>query len=341
MLHDLNERTSTFYPQFEYYCFKNCYLQILEYYGIYNAKYFIDCTTDWAFRKDSNKGIFTFDTGDPYSSFLPPFDQLVNKVTLDQKPAEQIWEENIKSIREGIPVVIAVDIFYLTYTPFYHKKHSYHSLILSGYEDEQFYVIDWYPPWYFKGMISKRELDEARSSANEGDGVLSGTPIDYLYTTVSRDGFTATRRELLKKEIQLNLDLYYNGVATSELAKGHLAISKMIDLVEESFQMEEKEQKLFFETLYQQLFFTPTRKNLFHWYLETVGSDYKSYAFEVAVYAADKSIKTWKGLLSLLIKCSMSSSKKNLDLLIKQCMDILENEKQFYYALYELNRSIT
>ncbi len=342
MLHDLINKDMKFHMEFEYYCFKNCYLQILDYYGVFNAKYFLDCTTDWTYRKGKNKD-FSFDTGNPYSSFLSPFDHKVKKVVLMEKTKEEIWNENIEAIQNGIPVVVAADVFYLSYTPYYQKKHSYHSLILAGYDKpkNEFFVIDWYPPWYFKGRMSRDELDASRGSLNEGDGILSGKPINYLYTEVERDGFRESTKSLIQAQIQKNLDQYYCGVTSNDLMKGYKAINTMICNVEESFFYTKEEQKLFFEELYGQLFFTPTRKRLFRWYLENALFYCKSFGFVAPIQALDESIIGWKGLLSLLIKCSMNHSEANLELLVKQFNEILQKEKQFYYMLYELNRSLT
>ncbi len=339
MLQGLIDKDIKFHMEFEYYCFKNCYLQILEYYGVSNAKYFLDCTTDWTYRLGKNKEVL-FDTGNPYSSFLPPFDSKVKKVMLEEQTKEEIWKENIEVIQKGIPVVIAVDIFYLSYTPYYQKKHSYHSAILSGYNKSKnkFFVIDWYPPWYFKGMISKEKLDVARSSLNEGEGILSGIPINYLYTEVEREGFQASTKFLIQEQIQKNLNQYYYGVESSDLIKGYKAINAIINNIEERFGCAKEEQTLFFETLYEQLFFVPTRKRLFRWYLGNVLSDYKSYGLSVAIQALEESITGWKKLLSLLIKCSMNCSETNFELLINQFGEIIQMEKRFYYTLYELNR---
>lgn len=341
MLQEFINKDMRFHSEFEYYCFKNCYLQILEYYGVFNAKYFLDCTTDWMFWQENNKEI-SFNTGNPYTSFLPPFNSKVKEIMLGEKTKELIWKENEDAIRNGIPVVIAVDVFYLSYTPYYQKKHSYHSMILSGYNEskDEFYVIDWYPPWYFKGMMSKQELDYARGSLNEGDGILSGTPINYLYSEVEREGFCASTKSLIQTQIQNNLDQYYNGTVLNNRVKGYKAINAIISSIEESFCYSNKSQTLFFEKLYGQLFFIPTRKKLFGWYLKNVLSDYKNFGLKASIQVLEESISGWNGLLSLLIKCSMKYSEANLDLLLKQLSEILQKEKQFYYSLYELNRSL-
>lgn len=341
MLQELIDKDMKFHMEFEYYCFKNCYLQILEYYGVYNAKYFLDCTTDWTYRKGKHED-FSFDTGDPYSSFLPPFDSKVKKIILKGKRKEEIWNENMEAIQNGIPVVVAVDVFYLSYTPYYQKKHSYHSVILSGYDKskDEFLVIDWYPPWYFKGRMSRDELDASRGSLNEGDGILSGTPINYLYTEIERDGFQASTKSLIQIQIQKNLDQYYCGVTSNDMVKGYKAINAIICNVEESFYYTKEEQTTFFEKLYGKLFFTPTRKKLFRWYLENALSDNKSFGFVAPIQTLEESIAGWKGLLSLLIKCSMNCSDANLESLIKRFGEIMQKEKQFYYTLYELSRSL-
>lgn len=340
MIRDFNDRDFEFYPEFEYYCYKNCFLQILEYYGVQNAKYYLDCTTDWTCQTGKNEGI-VFGTGDPFSSFIPPFDDHVKIYTTDDRTKEQIWKDNIESINNGTPVVIAVDIFYLKYTPYYQKKHSYHSAVLTGYDEftDEFYVVDWYPPWYFKGKISRDELENSRGSENDGDGILSGDPIKYLFAEIDRVDYSESMRDLIQAQIQRNMDLYYKGVESDGTVKGYKAINSMIDKIEESFTYTKEKQKGFFENLYSQLFFTPYRKKLFHWYLNNAYVELNNFGFEKPIRILDETINTWKVFLSLIIKCSMVSSEKNLELLVKRCTEIIEKEKQLGYELYELNRN--
>ena len=341
MILDFNDRNFKFYPEFEYYCFKNCFLQILEYYGVQNAKYFLDCTTDWTYQVDENHDV-VFGTGDPYSGFIQPYDNLVKIYTTDEISKDEIWKNNIEKITNGIPIIIAVDIFYLKYTPYYQKKHSYHSAVLTGYDEvtDEFYLVDWYPPWFYKGKISREELEDARKSLNEGDGVLSGVPIKYLYAEVEKKEINESIENLIKIQLQKNIYQYYNTDDNQYETKGYIAIKSVMEKIEEYIRNSNEEQKSFFEKIYGELFFTPYRKKLFYWYLNNAFSDLNNFGFVKPLSVLDETISEWKGLLSLLIKCSMLASNENLELLLNRCQEILEKEKKLSYELYELNRSI-
>ena len=182
-------------------------------------------------------------------------------------------------------------------------------------------------------------MENSRGSENDGDGILSGDPIKYLFAEIDRVDYSESMRDLIQAQIQRNMDLYYKGVESDGTVKGYKAINSMIDKIEESFTYTKEKQKGFFENLYSQLFFTPYRKKLFHWYLNNAYVELNNFGFEKPIRILDETINTWKVFLSLIIKCSMVSSEKNLELLVKRCTEIIEKEKQLGYELYELNRN--
>lgn len=64
------ESEFVFPKEFEYYCFKNCYWNLLKYYGVESPELFLDCGIEWLFTEDgSDKYGYSFSTGD----FSPAF----------------------------------------------------------------------------------------------------------------------------------------------------------------------------------------------------------------------------------------------------------------------------
>ena len=235
----------------------------------------------------------------------------------------------------------ATDVYHLPYTPFYHKKHSFHSLILSGWNEHEkiWSIVDWYPPWFYRGTIETAELESARSSSNEGDGILSGYPINYMCAEVSRTGWDKRGKELISLQIQQQLNMYYSEEQQNTY-KGYRAIKQLFSLIEKDLEYNIDQRKSLLEDIYQKCYFVPTRKNLFKWYLETASKYYGPIYYTQAVSLHQETIQAWKGLLSLLIKGSMTFDEKVHDMILKQMLLIYEKEKMSYYTVYELSRII-
>lgn len=346
MLSDIYNAYQTFYDDYEYYCFKSCYFNVLNYYGVKNAEYYIECSLDWTFRKveeSEDEFKYQFSTGDSYSSFYKPFDQSVHYLSKKELSIEEIWEINKKSIDNDIPVIAQVDVFYLKYTPYFGKKHSFHALILAGYEEltKEVYVIDWYKPWYYKGCLSFEELNLARDSENERDGLFSGNPINYLYSEIDRNKFDKMDTpQLIAKSIQDNLDKYYLGKIEGNAYKGYYAINEIAKLLEKNISLDLDHRTRFLEDLHQKLYFIVTRKKLFYWYVEKINKDFPFIYVDHVKKQLSDSIELWKVLLSLIIKCSMSNDDSIYENIITKMHDIIIKEKQFYCSLYEVSKVI-
>ncbi len=341
MILEIYDSPKRFDPEFEFYCFKNCYRQVLDYYNVKNATYYIDCTTEWIFQYDNRFSFgFEFSTGEVYSSFLPPFENKVKAYDCTQVPVDKIWGMNKERLAERIPLVVATDVFYLKYTPYYYKKHSFHSLLLCGFSgEEEQNIVDWYSPWFYKGTVNKAELDQARASQNPADGILSGKPINYMWAEVERDGWAAEDHELISTTVNLALDRFYihtKGDGTT--FRGYYALNALLSLVEENAALEPAQRGGFLEDLHRKLYFTPMRKTLFKYYLQTAFEEYGFTKLGVSVDALNETINCWKKTLSMVIKCSIANTEANYSKLIGFFKETIMKEKQLYYTLYEVGK---
>lgn len=332
-----------FYSEFEYYCYKSCYLNVLRYYHVKHPEFYIDYSLDWTFIKDNKeKWGYTFNTGNLNSDFLYPFNQELHCINKNMISKEQIWELNKRDLQNDIPVIVTVDVFYLKYTPYFHKKHSIHSLILAGYDkkEEKVYIIDWYHSWYFKGEISREELDIARNSMNESDGILSGIPINYTSYTISKSVFYMDGLELIKQSVQDNQNKYYLGTCGPKRYKGYYAINEIARLLEQNMNLKKEDRAGFLEDLYEKLYFVHSRKKIFNWFLGRIQEEYSMISVNCTQKKLNETMALWKKLLSLIIKCRMTNKDEVYEKVIMLVQQIILEEKQFYYSLYELNKKI-
>ncbi|MEK4477174.1 BtrH N-terminal domain-containing protein [Paenibacillus sp. FSL R7-0048] len=335
-----------FHKEFEYYCFKNCYWKLLGFYGVDRPELFLDCGVEWLFAEEEETGRYgyRFSTGDFFSSFLPSWrgHAHFHSDPGSGETATEIWEVNRRKLKEGVPLIMAADVHELDYTPFYRKKHSYHSLLLTGYEEktEQYQVIDWYPPWFFKGERSQAMLDPARSSTNEADGILSGNPIRYLWVEVERDGWNSPKKHLIDEALTLCLEQFY--CRPDEGRPERRGINALHALFEKIEQMKDdsRDRKGFLEDLHGQLFFTASRKTFLKFYLKSAAAEWPSPKLYSCMNHLEETIKEWKKLSSVVIKASLSEKAE----LFQQLTDLfrrqIDLEKQFYYQLYSLSKSL-
>lgn len=348
MILDIYKEKQFFNDAFEYFCYKCCYLNVLRYYKVKNPEFYINYSLDWTFLKDEHdKWGYNFQIGDMNDNLLHPFGKQIVSVNKEMKSVEQIWESNKKDLKQGTPVVVTVDVFYLSYTPYFHKKHSIHSLILVGYEEveDKVYVIDWYHSWYYKGEMTKEELDIARNSTNESDGILSGIPINYASSTINRWEFKQEELRLIKHGIEDNQYKFYQDNTDKKTSmkgqvKGYQALNEITMVLENNMNLEGKERVEFLENIYEKLYFVQSRKKLFCWFLGRVEEEYPMISVGGVKEKLVVTMNSWKTLLSLIIKCTIQNTDYDYEKILRRMEQILLEEKQFYYSLYELNQRV-
>ncbi|EFM11967.1 hypothetical protein PaecuDRAFT_1575 [Paenibacillus curdlanolyticus YK9] len=336
----VTQTLGAFDPAFEFYCFKNCYRQWLEMQGVPNAFYYLDCTLDWRFsRKEDDALGYSFSTSDIYTSVLPSFrHKIVMTDDMTISPVE-IWERNKMLLKAGIPFVAAVDVYYLPYTPYFGKKHSYHALLVCGMEEDQLDIIDWYPPWYYQGQLSYAVIDDARSSENPADGLLSGNPIRYLWAELERGGWQADSRELIAQAVGISIDRFY-GTTTSERDRGDVqfgakALAALKDAVVQHAAADEETRARFLQDLHGKTYFVPTRKNLFARYVERACEEFRYPKLAKAVPAMYATVTEWKRFLNLTVKASMAPTADNYATVVKTLDGLIFAEKDINYLLYD------
>ena len=327
---------------FEYYCIKNCYLQILRYYGVKQPEFYIETIIDWKWFKDSQAPYgYRLTTGTPLSGFLFPYD---NKLLLGDssfQSAEEIWMENEASIKNGIPVVVAVDVFFLPYTPYFQKKHAFHSLIITGIcPNGNVEIIDYYPPWFYRGEIERSLIEHARNSDNSQGGLLGGIPINYMWSTITVNGWNAESKDLVTATVNQSLNKYFLGSNNIEWCSGCYVLEKLLALIMSSAREPLKARGKFLEDLYQKLYFVVTRKRLHLWYISLCEKVIPSPLWSNCSEILERSIRCFKTALNLCIKFSIRPSETLYDSIITQFIQCKNCENQFFYNVFQIKSII-
>lgn len=203
-------------------------------------------------------------------------------------------------------------------------------------------VVD--PSWYFKGEITKNELDMARNSLNDHDGILSGIPINYQSSVICRSDFSEDEIKLIKNQLEKTLNKFYQVNSDKNTVKGELngyrAINEISVFLEDNMSLKGQKRVKFLEYMYEKLYFIYSRKELFYWFLERVEDEYPIISVRNTQDALEKTMKSWKIILSLIIKCTIKNTDGDYEKILIIMEQIMAEEKRFYYSLYDLNRRV-
>ncbi len=127
--------------------------------------------------------------------------------------AEEAWRTAKKSLDNNHPLLISVDRYYLPpYPVSYQRVHGGHNIILNGYDEKESksYIIDWWPPHFFKKAVDIEALKQARNSLNPKDPdnpLFSGFPIENRWLDIEYPSYHIKLDEnLIKKIILENIE---------------------------------------------------------------------------------------------------------------------------------------
>lgn len=335
---DLYHKTINANSYLSFYCFKNCLKQILEYKKIKDSILFLDCTLPMFYEKRESES--TFSCGSSLDMLLPILKNKIQCYQIDDKMSNTKINEIIdQNISQGNPVVLAVDIYYLPYTSFYHEMHGIHGIILCGFNQEKTaaYIIDMYTDWSYKGEINMFDLERARISLNKGDGVLSEKPINYLSIVLSSDLGEITSDDLIKNFFESMINTYYLD-NDKNLYEGHRALNKLYSDLSSYFKNEKNEElSQLLTSLRSSLFFITYRYRSTLVYLSYLKNFFpNNYNLLESLKVIDELINKWKIVYKLVIKNSLLITQKTIFTLLNEIENLIIKEKKFYYFLYKL-----
>ena len=175
---------------------------LLGYYGKKFALPLCECL-DFEYRGKRNARV---------SDCLQPVGEIAKAYNLYglklHKKTVKSWKEHREFLRNsvdrGVPVIVHFDCYYLAWDPFYRKEHNNHTLLIAGYDEKGFLLVD---PYFRKsGRADDVILEAASQFRYEADGLEN---FDFA---------VGHREALLKKEAGLREKDYFRNFGL--LAKG-------------------------------------------------------------------------------------------------------------------------
>lgn len=325
---------------YESFCTENCIRQILEYYGVGYAPFFINAALKLTLAQSEADGFgyaLLFDK----KTVLPDYEDKIKVNMPYDKSTQEVWEENKTKVKEGVPIITSVDMFYFDYTSHYNKYHSNHQIILCGYSDDEEHatIIDHYQ-WVYKGNIALKRFKEARASlCPKDDSPYSGYPINNTWIEADRHGWNADPRELLCNTVSMSLEQYFtiNPYYKDNNYFGIGALKKILEIVTQYKEVYVEDGVEFFRQLRLAFLFIYARIKLFKHYMQMSLSIITADILTKINEQAIQEVEEWELLIRLVIKEIYSKERVFYIKMINSLKRIIEIEERRYDMLRRLN----
>ena len=333
-----------FIEGYDYFCIRNCIKQVLEYYNILNAEFYIDTTLGIEMNiVDFPKIIINYDI-EPITVLSPYFNN-IKIFTPEKEPLSDVWTDMKKIINKGLPVIAYVDVFYLKHTSYYKVMHGIHTVIVCGYSSDEntIYVIDYTKPWFFKGEISREDFEAARMYDINKD-IYGSTkfPPRKKWIYIERNGWNANPQELLYKTITSIENKFFRPCydKSDNSFYGIHVINKIYEIVKvlqtENINVKES----FFKPLCNQMFLMVRYEMFFLQYIENYLHTFSTRNYDYELNVLREGVSLWRKLLTLIMKTSMTFSDTVYERMVSFFKHIIEQEEKRYIIIRNIKNNI-
>lgn len=318
--------------EYDSFCYQNCIKLILAYYGVKKPNLIINMTLSFKLKYDKNK-IYIYD--DDARNVLPEYKEMVQRYFYDYDVyvKNKVWNMNHELIREGEPIIVGVDSYYLEYLPYYKKSHGRHTIIIDGFDEESrmVSVVDWFFPWFFVGVISLDQFLEARDSINENDGgIYSGIPIYNNWARVKKFEPKEDNKKLIYKQLELSYYQYFENNCRENEYNGLFATKQLKKILEDVNKELNTEQKIgFLKDLHKQLYISNRRRDFFRLLIKEAYQETKFEYFQFFEVKTRTFYEIWEKFIYKIIKCYMKYSEINFIKLTEALEDIIDFEIEY------------
>ncbi len=244
-------------------------------------------------------------------------------------------------LNNGIPVVAAVDLYYMKYHRAYGKEHGLHCVVFTGYDEEEgfFHLFDKYKlsSSDFDGPLPIDEVNMGRMSDNPLPGVnaTQKRPVRNLWMEISSDkDFKVTDEKLLNV-----INESCQRMKGQKEVLGHKCGLDAIELLSKSL-LEKKNEKLDDEKVYwYRVYLNGSLKNIsrsrkrFCVFIKEISSLLPEQLITSLCVSLEESSKHWDICSSIALKLGIRKSLDMIDDLVNQLDIIRELESSIVERL--------
>lgn len=310
--------------EFEFYCYKNCLRLLYKYYGEKFPMNKIFCGKAFSIEK----GELICDKND--NGIFCQNNEEVIEYSLKDYSMKEIYIKDKEFLDRGKPIIIAVDPYFLPYSKYYMEKHAYHTVILINLFEERnsTHILDWYVDEKYDGEVSIDDLDLARTSKNEGGGIMNFTPINARSFVLINSSNSITAEESLyyfSKRVFLNFYL-----------EGWSSLVSIENTYEEILQKGKRDWDDRFHITFKELMFLYTRTELETYYFKSIINLLQVGDIDQIMLENNEIIKKLKLVRAVGTKLTFSYNDSNINDFLKYFRDYLSLERKKYSRLAEL-----
>ncbi|QNU67454.1 BtrH N-terminal domain-containing protein [Ruminiclostridium herbifermentans] len=271
-------------------------------------------------------------------------DQIIVKMYIENNP-DGAYNRVKELIDQDIPVVVAVDLFYIRYHRAYQKEHGLHYVVITGYNEEEgwYELFDKYKLTNsdFDGKLQIDEIRIARASENPLSNAIMGEysrPIqnvwceleNYKNFKVKTDRIIATLRESCSR---MNSEKEVLGYQC-----GFEAINTLIsDLNSKKSEELSETRQYMFKTYYNETFKTISRsRKRFKTFINELNDFIPQNSQEEISNLLEESSRHWDICANLSLKLGITKKLILIDDIIDQLNKVIINEQKVISSLGNL-----
>ncbi len=259
---------------------------------------------------------------------------------MEDKP-DVAYQRLKELLYNGIPVVAAVDLYYMKYHRAYGKEHGLHCVVFTGYDEEEgfFHLFDKYKlsSSDFDGTLPIDEVNMGRMSDNPLPGVNSTQkrPVRNLWMEIGSDKDFKVLEEKLLNVINESCQR----MKGQKEVLGHKCGLNAIELFSKSL-LEKKNEKLDDEKVYwYRVYLNGSLKNIsrsrkrFSVFIKEISSLLPEQLITSLCVSLEESSKHWDICSSIALKLGIRKSLDMIDDLVNQLDIIRELESSIVERL--------
>ena len=310
---------------FHYHCLKNCIHQVLEEYGVADPYLYIDVSCSWRYRAIPGK-LYQSEISTGYNNVWKEFQTFFQILTFQQDEEAEAFVS--KKVNEKVPVIVVVDSYYLPYRNTYLKYHGSHAIIIVGETEDGFEIIDWYEPYFYRGIMDKQNMRKARSSSNSGSiNPFCGEKIDRNTYLIESWKEEQDLQKLFLYGIHQIYESFYqrkSSLSNPFLAVGLGAVEKLASDMGKAL-MDESKAKELSEKLHDDFFMMNIARKIQRYYIKTYLSE-RGRDHEI-ISAYEAVIGQYETLLFQILKLKMRWSVQQVQEVMNQIHHVISSEK--------------
>ena len=315
------------------FCYQNCLRIVMKLQAIEYPELYLNATL--SVKYDLHERMLR--PGTNIRTLFPEESRYVHRVTYEEEVDPMvIFRENIKYIQDhDSPMIVGVDTFYLPYASNVGKNHAKHTAILCGWDEksQKVYLIDWYPPWFFKGSVDLKDFLLARSSKNEDAGsIYSGNKIGNNWAVI--EGIQPKSKDYLLHELLDSMRREYYRDADDYYLYGPEAITAMKGVIDECLSKEQ------FHSLHREIWFIGKRYRLFSGFLQNYRDSDLYETVEKILDCVDKEADEWDRMLMLSTKGCIAPTDRVREKFKNRIDNLLHYDQELQVFFCNLEKQI-